>query len=456
MDTKKKLEFYGGNFGPWISMILLVVGMLAAVLLNHTDFWVYNLLMLAAVVICFLLVKQKKQFGDVAVRGLQDSMLAILIIAFILASILSKILRASGLVDALVWLSGEMNLDAGFIPVVAFIVCCLISTSCGTSSGSIVAVLPIMLPIGIQLGCDASLLTGAVISGAIFGDNLAPISDTTIASSLTQESQVSDVVKSRLPYSLIAGGISAVLFIIFGKMTTGSAPVSIDALEADPKALILLVVPVLMIVMMRIGWDLGGTLIVCDVSALILSMVLGLITPAEMFSAEGPLVNGMNGMLDIIVFCFFLFIVMETIKESGALEKLGDSLLKYCRSARSVELIIMLSSALGTIVTAGSSTGILFAGPIANKISKQYHIAGTRSANILDATACATCGFVPICTPYLLSLSIGPEIEGIPDDYGYVSILKWVLHPMLLVILFLGSILTGIGRKYEGSESNEA
>lgn len=456
MDTKKKLEFYGGNFGPWISMILLVVGMLAAVLLNHTDFWVYNLLMLAAVVICFLLVKQKKQFGDVAVRGLQDSMLAILIIAFILASILSKILRASGLVDALVWLSGEMNLDAGFIPVVAFIVCCLISTSCGTSSGSIVAVLPIMLPIGIQLGCDASLLTGAVISGAIFGDNLAPISDTTIASSLTQESQVSDVVKSRLPYSLIAGGISAVLFIIFGKMTTGSAPVSIDALEADPMALILLVVPVLMIVMMRIGWDLGGTLIVCDVSALILSMVLGLITPAEMFSAEGPLVNGMNGMLDIIVFCFFLFIVMETIKESGALEKLGDSLLKYCRSARSVELIIMLSSALGTIVTAGSSTGILFAGPIANKISKQYHIAGTRSANILDATACATCGFVPICTPYLLSLSIGPEIEGIPDDYGYVSILKWVLHPMLLVILFLGSILTGIGRKYEGSESNEA
>mgnify|MGYP002553874997 CR=1 FL=1 len=456
MERNHKLEFYGGNFGPWISMILLVVGMTAAVLFNYTDFWVYNLLMLAAVVICFFLVKQKKQFGDVAVRGLQDSMLSILIIAFILASILSKLLRGSGLVDALVWLSGEMNLDAGFIPVVAFLVCALISTSCGTSSGSIVAVLPIMLPIGIELGCDASLLTGAVISGALFGDNLAPISDTTIASSLTQESLVSDVVKSRLPYSLIAGGISAVLFVIFGKITTGDALTSIDTMEADPKALVLLVVPVLMIVMMRIGWDLGGTLIVCDLSAMLISLALGLIRPAEMFSAEGPLVNGINGMLDIIVFCFFLFIVMQTIKESGALERLGNGLLKYCRSARSVELIIMISSALGTIVTAGSSTGILFAGPIANKISKQYHIAGTRSANILDATACATCGFIPICTPYLLSLSIGPEIEGIPDDYGYVSILKWVLHPIFLVILFLGSIITGIGRKYESREENEA
>ena len=456
MEANKKLDFYGGSFGPWISMILLVIGMTVAVLFDYTDFWVYNLLMLTAVVICFLLVKQKKQFGDVAVRGLQDSMLSILIIAFILASILSKLLRASGLVDALVWLSGEMNLDAGFIPVVAFIVCALISTSCGTSSGSIVAVLPIMLPIGIQLGCDASLLTGAVISGAIFGDNLAPISDTTIASSLTQESQVGEVVKSRLPYSLIAGGISAILFVIFGKMTTSDAPVALDSLEANPVALVLLVIPVLMIVMMRIGWDLGGTLIVCDLGALILCLAFGLVDSAEMFSAEGPLVNGMNGMLDIIVFCFFLFIVMQTIKESGALERLGNVLIKYCKSTRSVELIIMISSALGTIVTAGSSTGILFAGPIANRRSQQDQIAGTRSANILDATACATCGFVPICTPYLLSLSIGPEIEGIPDDYGYVSILKWVLHPMLLVVLFLGSILTGVGRKYESREENEA
>ena len=75
----KRIDFYGGVAGPWISMILLVIGMVIAVLFNYTDFWVYNLLMLGAVVICFLLVKQKKQFGDVAIRGLQDSMLSILI-----------------------------------------------------------------------------------------------------------------------------------------------------------------------------------------------------------------------------------------------------------------------------------------------------------------------------------------------------------------------------------------
>lgn len=445
----KRIDFYGGAAGPWISMILLVIGMVIAVLFNYTDFWVYNLLMLGAVVICFLLVKQKKQFGDVAIRGLQDSMLSILIIAFMLAGILSKLLRGSGLVESLVWLSGEMNLDAGFIPVIAFLVCVLISTSCGTSSGSIVAVLPVMLPIGIQLGCDASLLTGAVISGALFGDNLAPISDTTIASALTQESKINDVVRTRLPYSLIAGGISAVLFIIFGKLTSQDVSTTIDTATAEPKALLLLLVPVLMIIMMRKGWDLSGTLIVCDLLAVVINLALGLISPAVMFSGDGPIVNGMNGMIDIIIFCFFLFIVIQTIKECGALERLGEALLKHCKSARSVELIIMISSALGTIVTAGSSTGILFAGPIANKIAKEYDLAGTRAANILDATACATCGFVPICTPYLLSLSIGPEIEGIPDDYSYLSIIKWVFHPIFLILVFLISILTGAGRKYE-------
>ena len=157
-------------------------------------------------------------------------------------------------------------------------------------------------------------------------------------------------------------------------------------------------------------------------------------------------------MLDVIVFCFFLFMVIQTIRESGALQDLAVSLTKHCKSARSVELIILLSSVFGTIVTAGSSTGILFAGPIANDIRKPFKIAGTRTANILDAIACATCGFCPICTPYLLSLSMGPEIAGIPDDYSYASIIKWVFHPIFLVLVFLLSILTGKGRQYEETE----
>lgn len=451
MNTEKKgtIVFLGGKYGPWIPIFFLIVCMIAAVATDHTDFYVYNLITLVAILLCFFLVKSKKTFGDVAISGLQDSMLAILILAFLLAGILSQLLRQSGLITALVWLSSVVNLDPAFIPLVSFLICALISTSCGTSSGSIVAVLPVMLPIAIQLGCNSSLVCGAVISGALFGDNLAPISDTTIASALTQEAKVNDVVRSRLPYALIAGGISAILFVVFGKLTSTVSTTNVVVDDSTVRALVLLVVPIAMIILMKKGWDLASTLLICDSLAIAINLVLRLINPAQMIGGEGPIASGINGMVDIIIFAILFFVVIEALKQSGALDRLGDGLLNFCKSLRMVEFIIMLSSAFGTIVTAGSSTGIMFAGPMANKIAKQFKIAGTRSANLLDATACATCGFVPFCTPYLLALSIGGDMAGIPDDFSYLSILKFAFHPMLLILVFSISIISGIGRVLE-------
>ena len=154
-------------------------------------------------------------------------------------------------------------------------------------------------------------------------------------------------------------------------------------------------------------------------------------------------------MMDMIVFCILFFIIIESLKESGALDSISNGLLKLCKGIRSVQFIIMIASVFGTIVTAGSSTGITFVGPMANKIAKKFGIAGTRSANLLDTTACATCGFVPFCTPYLLSLSMGAEVTGIPDDFSFLSIVKYAFHPLFLMIVFIISILTGKGKILE-------
>ncbi|EKC57687.1 Na+/H+ antiporter NhaC, partial [human gut metagenome] len=136
--------------------------------------------------------------------GLKNDTLCVIIFAFLLAGILSQELRQSGLIQGLTWLVMKLGLSAGFLPLVAFLVCLLISTACGTSNGAIVAVLPVLLPVAASVGANPSVVVGAIVSGAIFGDNLAPISDTTIASALTQDAEVRDVVRTRLPYSLIA------------------------------------------------------------------------------------------------------------------------------------------------------------------------------------------------------------------------------------------------------------
>ncbi len=441
-DENKKIEVYGGNLGSWLPIFLLVVGMIVVVALDKTDFYVYQLLTLGAILLTFILVKNKKDFGDICIGGLKDEMLAIMIIAFLLAGILSKLLRYSGLVEALVHLASIFNLPPGVIPAIAFLICALISTSTGTASGSIVAVFPVMMPIGVELGCDASLIAGAVISGAIFGDNLAPISDTTIASALTQEEEIGNVVRTRMPYSLIAGSISFVLFLIFGFMTADTGVTSIETEGTNMAALVLLLVPVIMIIMMKKGWDLAGTLFICDALAILINIALGLISPAEMIDGDGPIVAGINGMIDMIIFCMFFFILIESMRKNGALDSLASTLMRRCKSVRSVQVIIVLASAFGTIATGGSSTGITFVGPMANQVAKNFKLKGTRVANLLDSTACATCAFVPFCTPYLLTLSLAVDVAGIPDDYSYLSILKYVFHPILLVVLFVGSIFS--------------
>ena len=156
-------------------------------------------------------------------------------------------------------------------------------------------------------------MVGAIVSGAIFGDNLAPISDTTIASALTQDAEVRDVVRTRLPYSLIAGVISAVLFIIVGIKTSTSVTLPDVIDPAYAKTLVMLVIPVIMIILMLRGWNLISTLIVCDLVGFVLCLVFGFLDVPTLFSATGPIGAGLTGMLNVICFSFFMFALLEML-----------------------------------------------------------------------------------------------------------------------------------------------
>ena len=193
-----------------------------------------------------ILVKDKREFENAVIEGIQDNTLATIIFAFLLAGVLSQELRQSGLIQGIIWLMTVFNLNAAFLPVIAFICCCLISVATGTSNGAIVAVLPILLPVAASVGVNTSLMVGAIVSGAIFGDNLAPISDTTIASALTQEAEVKDVVRTRLPYALIAAGCSIVMYVIFGLRMTSNIALPAVADGTDAITLIMLAIPVIM------------------------------------------------------------------------------------------------------------------------------------------------------------------------------------------------------------------
>ncbi len=449
MEESKKFEFYGKSFGSWIPILFMIVGMVISTITRNGGLQMFSLITFIALTIGFFLMKDKKNFGQLSLKGLQNPMLGTIIMAFLMAGILSQLLRQSGLINSLILVVAKLNLNVGFLPLVGFITCMLISTSCGTSTGSVAAVAPVLVPLAASLKIDVGLMCGALISGAIFGDNIAPISDTTIGSALTQEARVTDVVRTRLPYAATSAVISAILFIIFGlKMGSGTAA-NIVLDNAGFRPLVLLILPLMMIFMMRQGWDLIGTLIICNVTGILLNLILGCISPVVMLSVDGPIIAGMSGMLQLVLYVILLFQVLELLISSGAFDALGDQLLKVCKSPRSGELVCYGVASLGSAASGGSGVAIMFFGSLVRKITKTFHIDRCRGANILDGVACGATGLLPYGNPVIVSLSVVLTLENFNSDFSFLNIMPYTFHCWGLLIIFLISILTGIGRKFE-------
>lgn len=443
---REHVKFHGGYIGAWLPILFMLAGMFVNTFLKG-GFSRLLMITFAAIALGFFLSKDKKHFGDITITGLQNSLLSTIIVAYILASLLAQLLRQSGLIDTLIYSISVIGLHAGLVPLIAFFICVLISTSCGTSTGSIAAVAPVFLPLAAGLNIDMGLMCGAIISGAIFGDNLAPISDTTISSAVTQEAEISDVVRTRFPYAAISAIISAVLFVIVGLQITSSMPPEITVKSVTIPSLILLLLPLMMVLMMRKGWDLMSTLIVCNISGIILDWGLGCIPAETLFGAKGPIASGLTGMLPLVLYVMMLFMIIQMLKCSGAFEQLAKGMMKFCTSFLSGELVCYACSVLGSIMTGGSGIAIIFFGPFVRTITKTMGIDRCRGANILDGVACGTTGLMPHGNPMLISVGLAIAIPGVDPNFSFLSIVPYAFHCWGLILIFLLSILSGIGRK---------
>lgn len=456
MEKANKLYFHGGLLGAWIPMVTFVVIMITAALTGHISLMVFAAGAFVAVCTGFLLSKDKKEFDNAVIDGVGDHMLATMTVAFIMAGILSQLLRQSGLIQGLIWLSSQLHLNANFLPVITFITCVLISTACGTTGGTCAAVTPIMLPLAVGFGCNPGLIVGAIMSGSIFGDNLAPISDTTIASAMTQETDVSSVVKTRLPYSIISGLGASLLYIYFGFRTLNAEAVMTQADASKAPSLVMLILPVIMALLMTKGVGLVSTMLVCNMLGIALNLALGLIPFSTMISADGPVVAGISGMAGLILFCIMLFAVLELTKRSGAFDQLISGIHSKCDTPRKAELASAGMTIFGMIAIAASTANIIIVGPFVRQLTKKFHIARTRGANITDGLSTAFGGIVPYNSSFLLCMSLAAASGVVADTFSFREVLPYCFHSYGLIILYVGSALTGIGRKFENSDTSES
>jgi len=467
MNENKKLEFYGGTGISFLPFVLFLCVVIAAVVcdgVSERAMWVGCLV---GLMVTFFLAKDKIQFGDAIAKGAADKLTAVPIICWIFAGIFTTTLRAAGLVEGIVWAAYNVHASGMLFVLVTFIASALFATAAGTGMGTVMAGMSVLYPAGVLLGANPAALAGAIIGGGAFGDNLAPISDTTICSALSQDADVPGVVRSRLRYSIAAASITVVYILFFGSSGHGVNAVPIELLQnyMNPMGLIMLIPAAITIIVAVKKGDIVFACTIGTLAVIVVGVPAGLITLSDVISFKdgaiaGTIVNGVGGMADI---CILTVLIMGMVGVMNAAE--GDKLLmtganKIIHTARGAEAAIFAIVLCLSSMTGVNTPSILAVGaPFAKPIGEKFKIHRYRRANILDGTACTLNYVLPWTSIILLTYSTTSAVHETfgelvpvihPTEALFYPVYCWALLGVLIV-----AIITGWGRRYEGENGEE-
>lgn len=218
-QKRQKIEYRFGKAGS-LAPLIAAAAMILWAALSQSNVNGYVLAFFAALVTGVIFTKDEKAYGEALVYGLSKPMFAVIVLSVILAAISGKLISASGAVQTIAAYVVAAGFTGKLFVAATFLITCLLAFATGTSVGTYFVVIPILFPVGVMAGAAPEFMIGAIVSGAAFGDNLGPISDTTIASSATQHADLGTVVKTRTRYSLPAAAGALLLFLLFPELRT--------------------------------------------------------------------------------------------------------------------------------------------------------------------------------------------------------------------------------------------
>lgn len=464
VDTKKKLEFYGGE---WMS--LLPMGVFIVLIILTTFIWgsisdgALWVPIFMALVIPFFFAKDKKEYSKAIIEGMASKDTAFPIATWLFAGVFSRILRLSGFAGGLAGLAGSFGVGPIMFTLISFVAAMLFSTATGTGFGTIAACMGVLYPAGVALGVEPAYLAGAILGGAAFGDNLAPVSDSTIASATAMAVDVPKCVKSRLKYSFPAAGLTIVITIITG-LFLNQANGTHAVVEYDPMSLIMFI-PIIITLFIAIKTsDMISAMILGSVIASIFAVVFGLMdfiqidvaepTKEALFSVSGAGLDrtiggavsvGLSSMTQMIVLVVMLFSAIHIMVRGNGNIRILEALSGMTKTAVGSEItisimIIVLSSIMGLNAPAILTVGPSFARPLAEK----HGISRYRMANLMDAQSVTWCYSLPwTCTMMvILGFTVGTDAPLMG-----VQIFKYCFFTFAMTIVLFASIFMGIGRK---------
>ncbi len=413
------------------AIALLPIGVFLVIFLGSGiitgDFYAMPTIVAFLIALAVAFVQNKSLSFDEKVkvisRGVGDENIITMSLIFLCAGAFSGAVTAAGGVDSTVNFFLAV-LPPGIAVVGLFVIGCFISVSMGTSMGTISALAPIAVGISEKTGFEMGICIGAVVCGAMFGDNLSMISDTTIAAVKTQGCEMKDKFKANFLLVLPA----AIITIVILMFITSGGSFEIDKAELTYN--IWQIVPyVLVLAGALIGINVFVVLIGGIITSLIVGLATGAIAAAEMFTVVG---NGVTSMYDITVISIIVACIVSLVKEFGGIQFILDLIRSRIKGKKGAEFGIAGLALLVDVCTANNTVAIVMAGPIAKEISTEFGVDPKRSASLLDIFASVGQGIIP----YGAQLLSAATLTGL-TPYAIMPHLYYPIFMAISAILFI-------------------
>ena len=373
---------------------------------------------LIALIVAFV-QNRRLRFSDklsIISKGIGEENIVTMCLIFLAAGAFSGTIQAAGGVESTVNL-GLSIMPSSVAVVGLFVIGCFISVSMGTSVGTITAMTPIGVGIAEKTGIAMPICVGAVVCGAMFGDNLSMISDTTIAAVRTQGCEMKDKFKENFLIVLPAAIITAVLFFFLARGNAGK-------IEGNLQYDIIKVIPYLVVLIgALIGVNVFLILIVGTVLAALVGVGTGAFAIGELFQKMG---DGVSSMYDITVISIVVAAIVALVKEYGGIEFILTLIKKRINGPRGGEFGISVLALLVDCCTANNTVAIVMAGPIAKEISDEFDVSPKRSASLLDIFASVGQGMIPYGAQLLTAAGL--------SALSPVQIMPYLFYPILMGI----------------------
>lgn len=363
-------------------------------------------------------------------HGMGNVDIMVMCLIFILAGAFAGTAKAMGAVDA------TIQLALTFVPPSLlvgglFLVACFISLAVGTSVGTIVALAPIAVGLTANLDLSTGLCLGAVVGGAMFGDNLSMISDTTIAATRTQGVEMREKFRANFRIALPAAAAALIVFFLLSPGGAAPAPAAINF------STVLRVLPYLSVLILALfGVNVMALLAFGTLFAGIVGLGCGSFDFWQFLDAAG---KGALSMSETLIVALLAGGLLKVIRYNGGIEYMLRIIERGIHGRRGAEYGIALLVSAVNLFTANNTVAIVIAGPIARDISRRYGVAPERSASILDSASCIVQGILPYGAQVLAAVGLA----GGAATVSAFEVLKFLCYPYCLAFFLLLAIALG-------------